>query len=89
MRSDESSNVKGLCRAVLFVNLLGLAACSTPTILENSGTAVTVRYDGLAHKIDEATEIAQKACAAHRKTAQLRKVDDQGLGQHFAHFNCV
>jgi hypothetical protein len=89
MRCGESSNLEGLCRAALSAGLLALAACSTPTILENSATAVTVRYDGLAHKIDDATQTAQRAYAARRKAAQLRKIDDEGLGQHFAHFDCV
>jgi len=77
-------------RIVLLAVLFALVACtSTPTIVENSATAVTVRYDGIANNIDDATQLAQKACAAHGKTARLRNVSDQGLGQHFGHFNCV
>ena len=89
MHRGENRYPKVLRPATQLVALLLLAACSTPTVLENSKSAVTVRYDGIKHKIDDATEIAQKACAAHQKTAQLRKIDDEGLGQHFAHFNCV
>jgi len=90
MHRGENGDLKAPWRAAAqLVALLLLASCSTPAVLENSATAVTVRYDGIKHKIDDATEIAQKACAAHQKTAQLRRIDDQGLGQHFAHFNCV
>jgi hypothetical protein len=74
----------------LFPVLLALTACTaTPTVLESSATAVTVRYDGIVNNIDDATLVAQKACASHGKTARLRKVNDQGIGQHFGHFDCV
>ena len=72
------------------LGLLALTACTaTPTVLESSATAVTVRYDGIANGIDDARQVAQKACAARGKTARLRKVNDQGIGQHFGHFDCV
>ena len=74
----------------LLSGLLALGACTaTPTVVENSATAVTVRYDGIANNIDDASQVAQKACAAHGKSARLRNVSDQGLGQHYGHFNCV
>ncbi len=48
----------------LFSGLLALTACSgTPEVVENSATAVTVRYDGIANDIDDATQVAQKVCA--------------------------
>ena len=76
--------------ARLLLGLFALTACTTtPTVVENSATAVTVRYDGIVNKIDDATQVAQKVCAAHDKIARLRNVSDQGLGQHFGHFNCV
>jgi hypothetical protein len=74
----------------LLSGLLALTACtSTPTVVESSATAVTVRYDGIANDIDDATQVARKLCADRGKTAQLRNVSDQGLGQHYGHFNCV
>ena len=77
-------------RIVLLSGLLALAGCTaTPTVVENSAEAVTVRYDGIVNNIDDATEVAQKVCASHDKIARLRKVNDEGLGQHFGHFNCV
>jgi hypothetical protein len=77
-------------RIVLLSVLLALVACTaTPTVVENSATAVTVRYDGIANKIDDATQVAQKVCASHDKIARLRKVNDEGIGQHFGHFDCI
>jgi len=74
----------------LLSGLLALTACSaTPTVVENSATEVAVRYDGIVNKLDDAKQLAQKACAAHDKIARLRKVDDQGIGQHFGYFDCI
>ena len=74
----------------LLSGLLALTACSaTPTVVENSATEVAVRYDGIVNKLDDAKQLAQKACAAHDKVARLRKVDDQGIGQHFGYFDCI
>ena len=68
--------------------LVLLAACSGPTIVENSLIAVTVRY-GAADGLDGASELAQKACAAHHKAARLRNTADFGLTDRYAHFDCV
>ena len=77
-------------RIALLSGLLALTACTaTPTVVENSATAVTVRYDGLVNKIDDATQVAQQVCASHNKMARLRKVNDDGIGQHFGHFDCI
>ena len=76
--------------ALLLSGIFALSACTaTPTVVENSAAAVTVRYDGIVNNIDDATQVAQRACAAHDKIARLRNVSDQGLGQRFGHFNCV
>ena len=77
--------------APLLLGLLALGACTAtpPTVVENSATSVAVRYDGIVNKIDDAKQVAQKACAAKDKVARLRKVDDQGLGQHFGYFDCI
>jgi len=68
--------------------LLAVAACSGPAIVESSATAVTVRYSSL-DGIDEATQLAQKACAVHRKTARLRNTANFGLSERYGHFDCV
>ncbi len=70
--------------------LLGLSACtSTPTVVRNTDTEVAVRFDGIVNGIEEAKQTAEKACAARNKTARLRRVSDQGLGQHYGYFECV
>ena len=74
----------------LLSSLLALVACTaTPTIVENTATEVAVRYDGVVNKIDDAKQMAERACAAKDKIARLRKVDDEGLGQHFGYFDCI
>jgi hypothetical protein len=65
------------------------AGCAEPRLTEDSPSAVTVRYDGLAQSLDDATATAQRACAAHGKTAQLRSNDVRTALARFAHFNCV
>jgi len=77
-------------RIALLSGLLTLTACTaTPTIVENTATEVAVRYDGVVNNLDDAKQVAQRACAAKDKIARLRKVDDQGLGQHFGYFDCI
>jgi hypothetical protein len=68
--------------------LLAMAACSGPAIVESSATAVTVRYGSL-DGIDEATQLAQKSCAVHRKTARLRNTANFGLSERYGHFDCI
>jgi hypothetical protein len=65
-----------------------VAACSGLAVVESSATAVSVRY-GAADGIDEATELAQKTCARHRRAARLRKTANFGLTDRYAHFDCV
>jgi hypothetical protein len=76
-------------RLCLLASLLAApAACSGPAVVESSATAVTVRYGSL-DGINEATQLAQKACAVHRKTARLRNTANFGLIDRYAHFDCV
>jgi hypothetical protein len=77
-------------RIALLLGLLAVTACSgTTEVVENSPTAVTVKYGGFGTDIEDATQLAQKVCASHGKTARLRKVNDEGIGRHFGHFDCV
>ncbi len=73
------------------LNLLSLGACDPVQIIEGSDTHVSIRYDGIANGLDQATELAKSACAAHGKTAKLRKTYYEGLGagERFAFFDCV
>jgi hypothetical protein len=65
-----------------------IAACSGLAVVESSAMAVTVRYSSL-NGIDEATQVAQKACAVHHKTARLRNTANFGLTERYGHFDCV
>jgi hypothetical protein len=78
-------------RLVLLVGLLQLAACDAVQIVENADTHVSVRYDGIMNGLDQATELAKRACAGHGRTAKLQKVYYEGLGagERFAFFDCV
>ncbi len=77
--------------AMLALVLASLAGCDALQVIERSPTAVTVRYDGLVNGLDEATGLAQKACAASGKKARLRKVyfEGLGMGERYAHFDCT
>ena len=78
-----------LFRLFLAASLLAAAAaCSGPALVESSPAAATVRYGSL-DGIDGATKIAQRACAAHGKSARLRNTADFGLTDRYAHFDCV
>jgi hypothetical protein len=68
--------------------LIALAACSGPAVIESSATTVTVRYTSI-DGIDEATQLAQSACAVHHKTARLRTTANFGLTERYGHFDCV
>ncbi len=76
---------------ILAAAAFGRAACGGATLAEDSPSAVTVRYDGVATTLDDATALARKACAHHGRTARLRRVAYQGLGlgERWAHFDCL
>jgi hypothetical protein len=74
--------------ALLSLLALALAACNGPAVVESSAAAVTVRYGGI-DGIDEATQLAQNACAIHHKTARLRNTANFGLTERYGHFDCI
>jgi hypothetical protein len=82
-------------RAVWLAGLTMLAgilvACDPVQIVEGSDTHVSIRYDGVTNGLDEATQLAQKACAEHGRAARLRRTYYEGLGvgERFAFFDCV
>jgi hypothetical protein len=78
-------------QAVLLAGLFQLSACDAVQIVENADTHVSVRYDGIMNGLDQATELAKRACAGHGRTAKLQKVYYEGLGagERFAFFDCV
>jgi hypothetical protein len=72
--------------------LASLAACSTVQLTENTVQAVTVHYYGvvpLPPSLDEATDIARRACAARGLNAHLRTINEVTTLDHYAHFDCV
>jgi hypothetical protein len=69
--------------------LTAMCACSNGQIIEDTPMAVSIRYDGVVQTLDDATATAQKACAAHGKTAQLQNTDVKAALERFAHFACV
>jgi hypothetical protein len=79
------------CRSAALSALLLLTACDAVQIIEGSDTHVSIRYDGIMNGLDQATELAKTACAAHGKTAKLRNTYYEGLGagERFAFFYCV
>jgi hypothetical protein len=74
--------------SLVILLLAAIAACSGPALVESSATSITVRYGSL-DGIDEATRIAQSACAAHGKSARLRNTANFGLTDRYAHFDCI
>lgn len=68
-----------------------LAGCDAVQVVQDSGSQVSVRYDGIGKGLDKATDLARQACAAHGRKAKLRKVYYEGLGagERFAFFDCI
>jgi hypothetical protein len=81
----------GFLRSRIFAlaALAGLAGCSGMTVLEDSPTSVSIRYDGVSATEADVTATANRLCAAHGKVAQLRSSDTKGVIEHYANFNCV
>ncbi len=69
--------------------LVTLGACSEARIVEDTTSAVTVRYDGLEANLKDATATAEAACRSHGKTARLRRTEAVAFSERFAHFDCV
>lgn len=79
-----------MTRGIALLSLLALAlgACAGPVVVESSAAAVTVRYGGI-DGVEEASRLAQRACAVHHKTARLRNTANFGLTERYGHFDCV
>lgn len=75
----------------LLLPLLLLSGCDPVQVIEGNDTHVSIRYDGIMNGLDQAKALAQRSCAAHGKTAQLRRTYYEGLGagERFAFFDCV
>jgi hypothetical protein len=77
--------------ATLIALLPMLAGCDPVQIVEGSDTHVSIRYDGVANGLGEATRLAQTSCGQYGKVAKLRKTYYEGLGvgERFAFFDCI
>ena len=69
--------------------MAGLGACSSMKIVEDTPESVSIRYDGVASSLDDATAEANRLCAAHGKIAKLREADRKAALESYAHYYCV
>jgi hypothetical protein len=86
--------LSSLCRGALIaasgVSALALlCACSPQKVVEDTPASVSIRYDGVAATLEDATATANQLCAAHGKVAHLRSTEMKAALEHFAHFECV
>ena len=59
-------------------------------ITENTPQAVTVHYLGFfPPSLEEATDVARRACAARGLGVHLRAITEVTTMDHYAHFDCV
>ena len=81
-----------VCACAAVIGFLAiLAGCDPVEIVEGSATHVSIRYDGIANGLGEATRLAQSSCGQFGKIAKLRKTYYEGLGagERFAFFDCI
>jgi hypothetical protein len=69
--------------------MIGLGACSSMKIIQDTPESVSIRYDGVATSLDDATAEANRLCAAHGKVAKLRETDRKAALESYAHYYCV
>jgi hypothetical protein len=79
----------GLAAVSGVLALAALCACSPQKVVEDTPASVSIRYDGVAATLDDATATANQLCAAHGKVAHLRSTDVKAALERFAHFECV
>jgi hypothetical protein len=80
---------RGRAALTLGAVMVGLAACSSMKIIQDTPESVSIRYDGVATSLDDATAEANRLCAAHGKTAKLRETDRKAALESYAHYYCV
>jgi len=69
--------------------MVGLGACSSMKVVDDTPESVSIRYDGVVSSLDDATAEANRLCAAHGKTAKLRETDRKAALESYAHYYCV
>jgi hypothetical protein len=80
---------RGLAALALGAVMVGLGACSSMKIIQDTPDSVSIRYDGVASSLDDATAEANRLCAVHGKTAKLRETDRKAALESYAHYYCV
>jgi hypothetical protein len=80
---------RDLAALALGAVLVGLGACSSMKIVEDTPESVSIRFDGVASSLDDATAEANRLCAAHGKIAKLRETDRKAALESYAHYYCV
>jgi hypothetical protein len=79
----------GRAALTLGVVMVGLGGCSSMKVVEDTPESVSIRYDGVASSLDDATTEANRLCATHGKTAKLRDTDRKAALESYAHYYCV
>ena len=77
--NNNQADINSLMASQQLVQTEAELAISDPILRE-----VASHYPALT-----ATQLAQKACAVHRKTARLRNTANFGLSERYGHFDCV
>ena len=80
---------RGGAALVLGAVMVGLGACSSMKIIQDTPESVSIRYDGVVTTLDDATAEANRLCAAHGKVAKLREADRKAALESYAHYYCV
>jgi hypothetical protein len=80
---------RGLAALAFGAVMVGLGACSSMKVIQDTPESVSIRYDGVATSLDDATAEANRLCAAHGKTAKLRETDRKAALESYAHYYCV
>jgi hypothetical protein len=80
---------RGRAALALGAVMIGLGACSSMKVVDDTPESVSIRYDGVVSSLDDATAEANRLCAAHGKTAKLRETDRKAALESYAHYYCV
>jgi len=74
---------------LLLLVVAGACGCSGMKVEESTAQAVSIRYDGVIETIEDATEVARRACARYGETVHLRTINEVTTFERYAHFDCV
>jgi hypothetical protein len=74
---------------LLSLVLAGVCGCAGMKVEESTRQAFSIRYDGVIDTLEDATEVARKACARYGESVHLRTVNEVTTFERYAHFDCV